>query len=842
MKPFAKILSALLCAASVFTAAHFTGGMTVMADDKTSLMYTVSESPEQLIAAGSETALLFSVTAPFRAVRIYIARADTSGDKGQYTATLYEWRGGYGQSIYSPEICRREIKGAGTGEYSQIEFGSVPAGQYLLTLTDVRGSVRFELHETANVRTYYNASVHPKALRAEIVWSEGDGGFEGVPDGEYDFVDAGGWVFTDGLGRTCDNGEDDAVREGKTVGLFFHTWHTSNGRSGSRNITEILKEHPEIKNDFTSPLWGHAGSYHWNEPVWGYYTSNDEWVLRRQAELLADAGVDAVFFDNTNGTATFIDDVLTLCKVWSRARADGVKTPQISFMLPMFDYDLVAIQLREIYAKLYGKGLYSELWFYWKGKPLIVGYPGRLVRSDPADKEILDFFNYRVINHSQSSDNVQVQKPDGTPEIMGAIQPEITRKYQLWNWISVYPQLVNRNKDGSPEQVAVAIAHNWCAETHLTAMNNPDYQVFGRHYDPVKGKVDDRPDAKLYGAYFSAQWEYALDIDPEFIWVTGWNEWVAGRFEDFLGVKNAFPDNFSDEYSRDIEPSKGDLKDNYYYQLVSYIRKYKGKTPLPAVDEPVTVDVKTGAGWEKVSRVYRSYGGDVSERKTRGYVNAETNEYYTYKNQTGRNDIVSCRAAYDAENVYFRVDTASALSPSSDPGWMRLFIDVAQIGGEKYDGPSWETFNYVINRQSPAEKALLEKSRGGWDWQSVGEVTYAVDGSTLQIAVPRALLGIGECDSFTLNFKWSDNMQNDGDIMDFYENGDVAPEGRYKYQLSVINAPVPSGETEPAQTSDGAENPSGKGGKGAVIAAAAAGAAIAAGAAAAAVIIKKKHG
>ena len=38
MKPFAKILSALLCAASVFTAAHFTGGMTVMADDKKNIV------------------------------------------------------------------------------------------------------------------------------------------------------------------------------------------------------------------------------------------------------------------------------------------------------------------------------------------------------------------------------------------------------------------------------------------------------------------------------------------------------------------------------------------------------------------------------------------------------------------------------------------------------------------------------------------------------------------------------------------------------------------------------------------------------------------------------------
>ena len=40
-------------------------------------------------------------------------------------------------------------------------------------------------------------------------------------------------------------------------------------------------------------------------------------------------------------------------------------------------------------------------------------------------------------------------------------------------------------------------------------------------------------------------------------------------------------------------------------------------------------------------------------------------------------------------------------------------------------------------------------------------------------------------DTFTINFKWSDNMQTDGDIMDFYNNGDVAPLGRFKYQYNV---------------------------------------------------------
>ena len=32
------------------------------------------------------------------------------------------------------------------------------------------------------------------------------------------------------------------------------------------------------------------------------------------------------------------------------------------------------------------------------------------------------------------------------------------------------------------------------------------------------------------GIQFSQQWQQALKIDPQFILVTGWNEWVAQRF------------------------------------------------------------------------------------------------------------------------------------------------------------------------------------------------------------------------------------------------------------------------------------------------------------------------
>ena len=86
-----------------------------------------------------------------------------------------------------------------------------------------------------------------------------------------------------------------------------------------------------------------------------------------------------------------------LLEVFSQARADGVRTPQISFMLPTFDYENVAAQLRELYENIYKPGRYQDLWFYWKGKPLMMGYPGRLNQNDPTDKEIF-------LWHSESED------------------------------------------------------------------------------------------------------------------------------------------------------------------------------------------------------------------------------------------------------------------------------------------------------------------------------------------------------------------------------------------------------------------------------------------------------
>ena len=62
------------------------------------------------------------------------------------------------------------------------------------------------------------------------------------------------------------------------------------------------------------------------------------------------------------------------------------------------------------------------------------------------------------------------------------------------------------------------------------------------------------------------QWERAIQLDPPFVMVTGWNEWTAGRYSR-PGEPVAFVDQFDQEYSRDIEPVAGLHNDNYYCQL-----------------------------------------------------------------------------------------------------------------------------------------------------------------------------------------------------------------------------------------------------------------------------------
>ena len=271
------------------------------------------------------------------------------------------------------------------------------------------------------------------------------------------------------------------------------------------------------------------------------------------------------------------------------------------------------------------------------------------------------------------------------------------------------------------------------------------------------GANDPAPDAWKKGGNFREQWERAIEADPDIVLVTGWNEWIAGRWQEWQGTPNAFPDQFSDEFSRDIEPADGILKDHFYYQLVANIRRYKGVSAEPVQ----AAGVKT----------YFHYANSTLPRDSEGW----QGDHYT--SDTMRNDFVKVAVRDDGRYIDMTVYTKDDITPYTDPAWMRIFIDTDPTGVS----PNWEGFEYVINRENATEGEVnVERSLGDWAFEQTGTAAYTVKGNRMTLKIPAAALGLTD-GRIHFRFKLSDNMQTDGDIMDFYKSGDVAPGGRFTF-------------------------------------------------------------
>ena len=379
------------------------------------------------------------------------------------------------------------------------------------------------------------------------------------------------WTATDNLGRTTPTEQEvGATRTGKYVGIFYWTWRTDSRSNFSSilNISQILKRYPEAADDFSNPVWNSSGGIWWGEPLFGYYRSADDWVLRKHAQMLANAGVDVVFFDCTNSTWTWKSSYPELLKVWEQARKDGVKTPQIAFILHFRADEESLTEIKELYNDLYKPGLYKDLWFMWNGKPLIMAYPEMLldVPNNPVETQlrhdIKDFFTFRP----------------GQPDYVDG-----PSRNDQWGWLEDYPQHgYGKKVTGGYEEIPVGVAQNASDASggHWYAFSAP--HTYGRSYTKAKGQ-DTSSDAYFYGLNFQEQWSRAFQLDPNLVFVTGWNEWNVGHNTGgYPTMPPLKPFSFVDEYnwekSRDIEPVKswGDNGDDYYIQLVSNVRKFKG--------------------------------------------------------------------------------------------------------------------------------------------------------------------------------------------------------------------------------------------------------------------------
>jgi len=513
------------------------------------------------------------------------------------------------------------------------------------------------------------------------------------------------WVATDAIDRSLPgHAQCGPLRQDKYVGVFYYLWLDRDAQY--YDITQILAENPETA--FNDKPWGPVTTFHhWGQPEAGYYRTVDEWVIRRHMSMLVDAGVDFLFFDATNGKI-YEPQFSQVLAVMQAMRADGLDTPQVCFATHFLSPQSVT----GIYDSLYSPGLYSDLWFYWQGKPLMLGYPDGIEADGDSrtnvTQEIRDFFTWREC----WSDDAGQHK---------------------WQWQDLeYPQ--DHGWDTSSD-----IAEQAPAGVGGTAGNACRSRSY---HDGIQPGLDEYYLSGIQdqGLYFSEQWSEVELLDPTVFMIAEWNEWTMQRAIASGGMVGVpwingplangdtyFWGLFNQEYSRDIEPMKGGHTDNYYYQMIDMIRRFKGVRDPSAASPPKTISIDGGfSDWTGVKPEFRDTVGDTFHRNHAGWIGAGT-----YVNDTGRNDLLNMKVARDATYIYFYAETEENLTSYTDPSWMLLHIDADQ---DKSTG--WEGYEYVVNWQVNDSSSttlyngyLGGKAKQGWWKLDEGLGATAIDSS-----------------------------------------------------------------------------------------------------------------
>ena len=581
---------------------------------------------------------------------------------------------------------------------------------------------------------------------------------------------SGGFAGTDDLGRTLPSSTLTGVygENGEFyVGLFYFLWLGEHGDSGAFDMQKIIEKYGDAAKSLSCEGWGPQGAMHFfAEPLYGYYYSSDEWVMRKHMELLSNANVDFLYLDVTNGFA-YVKNVKKLMKVCHELNEQGFDAPQIVF----YTHSQSKAVIEEVYNEIYSKNLYPDTWFYVDGKPCII--------ADDKSYNINDFFTIR-----------SAQWPN-----------EPARSETSWPWMDFeWPQRVFVNSDtGVGEAISVSLAQHCGSVRFSSSALYGDTSNRGRSASGLLPGLTDKTsvtklteDSYKYGYNFQAQWDTVFRNlalyrqDPvknkanniKYVLVTGWNEWVAQRQKKYSNTEEIwFVDTASVEYSRDIEMTKGYYFDNYYMQLISNVQMLKGSAPVIIQDARNRIDLNGGfEQWDKVVVKYTDPAGDCKNRTTTGFGGK------TYTNLTGRNDIVSAKVTNDTSNVYFFVECADDITaPEIERAWMQLFVNV---DNDPTNG--WYGYDYIVNYQADESgkthiARLSANEDKTWSAEAVAEISYAVIGNKLMISVPLESLGITDYNKIYIEFKWVDSKVPADSMERFYTSGDVAPLGRLNW-------------------------------------------------------------
>lgn len=521
----------------------------------------------------------------------------------------------------------------------------------------------------------------------------------------------------------------------KLLGLFYFLWLGEHGRHRPYDVSRITKEDPDAGHKPDSDVWGGVGTYHhWGEPLYGYYYSDDEWVVRKHMKLITQAGVDFLFFDTTNAVI-YEHNAKLVMSVLDEYRQAGWNVPKVMFYTNTASGDTV----QRIYEAIYRPGFCPDIWFCMDGKPVIIAKP------EECSPETREFFSIKL-----------AQWPN-EPDKQGG-----------WPWMDfTRPQRVFENLEGIPEVINVSVAQHPQLRFGDSVLYGETTNC-GRAYHDGTNNPD--PDAYKYCGNFIEQFERALEADVPVTLVTGWNEWIAGRWPGSPERPIMFVDCANYEYSRDIEMMRGGYGDNYYLKLCEYAARLKG---TDTAELPVLRDGDAAAfpGWPDGNR----------NRDAEGYGQ-------TYLNMSGRHSIRSITAEHDGKNVKITlttadpVDEAPAIEPESDLERMFAGFDSTPDRDGSFLWVFAETDSGMFLLNGDSLMTVTEKDER-YTFTPAGEISRNADGCTLTLIVEKSVLGLEN--GGILKLRAADSRDPIETPSDFYDHGDCLPLGRVWYGCTL---------------------------------------------------------
>lgn len=337
---------------------------------------------------------------------------------------------------------------------------------------------------------------------------------------------------------------------GTRFGIFYSLWHcpfAADNPEGDpvHDISRVLAG---------EEAWGPLLAFHWwDEPEAGYYclSRNDD-LLREHAERIAAAGIEFIFFDATNHAyadwrsdrtrAMILDPLDRLLAVWSTIPGAPKVVPWVPVVEASTNADVNTVDA--IIARMDAT---PDLYFQHQGKPLLLITENEsFVTSEAKLEQLSTRFTVRRMWAHEREDGARWSFMEGCDADPMSDEPCDQRF---------------ATHDGALEQLAISAAYQ------LTYMSVPQYAV------PKHG-----------GRTFRRQFQTLFD-HPEtpIATITGWNEWIAQRTpcgQHETCPCNAFPDGcfldqYSLEYSRDLEPGDNERGDLLYRLLVSCIDLYR---------------------------------------------------------------------------------------------------------------------------------------------------------------------------------------------------------------------------------------------------------------------------